>query len=73
MARHRLLSAYLSRLKTGALFAKCVEQLGRPAKGPGLDDPPPLPVQRTRQQKAWDIGQVLPLMDDDDPLTSLTT
>ena len=62
MAIDRLLSAYLSRLPACALFAKCVEQLGRPAKCPGLNDPPTPPVQRISQQKAWDIGQILPLM-----------
>src|SRR5215831_3566936 len=73
MAIDRLLSAYLSRLQACPLFAKCVEQLGRPAKGPGLDDPPTLPVQRIRQQKAWGIGQVFPLMDNDQPLATITT
>jgi hypothetical protein len=29
-------------------------------------------VQRIRQQKAWDIGQVLSLMNDDDPLAPVT-
>src|SRR5262249_4464965 len=73
MAIDRLLSAYLSRLQACPLFAKCVEQLGRPAKGPGLDDPPTLPVQRIRQQKAWGIGQVFPLVESAQPLAPKTS
>ena len=73
MALDRHLSAYLSRLLACALFANCVEQLGRPAKGPGLNNPPTPPVQRITQQKARDIGQVLLLMDDDDTLAPITT
>ena len=72
MALDRLLSAYLSRLQARALFAKCVEKLGRPAKTPGFYNPPTLPVQRITQQKARDIAQLLPLMDNDDPLPSIT-
>ena len=71
MALHRLLSAYLSRLQTRPLLAKCVAKCGYPAKRPGLYDPSTFPVQGVRDQKTRRIREIVPLMHNDNALTSI--
>src|SRR5580765_209538 len=71
MARHRLLSAYLSRLQTRPLLAKFVEKFGCPAKCPGLNDPSTFPVQGIRHQKTRCIREIVPFIHNDKALTSI--
>src|SRR5215813_4454784 len=71
VACDRLLVAYLSRFQARPLFAELVKEFGCPAKTPRLEDPATLPVQRISHQKPRGISQVLPLLDYDQPCTTI--
>src|SRR2546425_6320707 len=71
MAFDRLLIAYLSRFQPRPLFAELVKEFGCPAKGPGLNNPPTLPVQRIGHQKTRGVGQIRSLLDHDNAFPAI--